>query len=103
MYEGAPCFRSGPLYPRHVTRSEPAIGPCLALLGFARNTLTHYVKVLWCSPGPCISVPSASIHPCKHGAVMKKLTNMMAKPGSEPSVVGWCEMKPVLKAPTCSA
>mmetsp|Transcript_27201 Transcript_27201/g.68073 ORF Transcript_27201/g.68073 Transcript_27201/m.68073 type:complete len:328 (-) Transcript_27201:53-1036(-) len=46
----------------------------------------HAQKTVTIDPHPHTSVPSASIHPCKHGPVMKKLTDMMAKPGTQPSV-----------------
>ena len=46
----------------------------------------HAQKTVTIDPHPHTSVPSASIHPCKHGPVMKKLIDMMAKPGSDPSV-----------------
>ena len=46
----------------------------------------HAKKTVTIDPHPHTGAPSASIHPCKHGPVMRKLTATMAKPGTEPSV-----------------
>jgi ubiquitin-like-conjugating enzyme ATG3 len=47
----------------------------------------HAQKTVTIDPHPHTGVPSASIHPCKHGSVMKKLVDSArAQTGEAPSV-----------------
>jgi len=46
----------------------------------------HAQKTVTIDPHPHTGVPSASIHPCKHGSVMKKLITMMMEDKGMPNV-----------------
>ena len=46
----------------------------------------HAQKTVTIDPHPHTGVPSASIHPCKHGSVMKKLVVMMTEDKGVPNV-----------------
>lgn len=43
----------------------------------------HAQKTITVDPHPNLSVNAASIHPCRHAEVMKKLADNMAAGGSE--------------------
>jgi len=49
------------------------------------DMLTQYAKTtVTVDPHPCTGVPTASIHPCKHAEMMKKVVNSWIEKGVEP-------------------
>ncbi|CDJ42060.1 autophagocytosis associated protein, putative [Eimeria tenella] len=49
------------------------------------DILTDYAaKTVTVDPHPCTGVPTASIHPCKHAQVMKKVVDHWRSQGVEP-------------------
>uniref|UniRef100_A0A0G4FIR0 Uncharacterized protein n=1 Tax=Chromera velia CCMP2878 TaxID=1169474 RepID=A0A0G4FIR0_9ALVE len=49
------------------------------------DVLTQYAsKTVTVDPHPCTGIPTASIHPCKHSQVMKKVVDQWIEEGAEP-------------------
>ncbi|KAL8425076.1 hypothetical protein Efla_001465 [Eimeria flavescens] len=68
-----------------VHQREAKNGTPLTPLEIFEDILTDYAaKTVTVDPHPCTGVPTASIHPCKHAQVMKKVVDHWRFQGIEP-------------------